>query len=133
MSDPLWTARQAMAATGGMLVGDTGWTCSGVSIDSRTVEPGDLFVALRDERDGHDFAADAMKRGAAACMISRDDMGVEPALQVRDTLDALRSLGEAARDRCDAIRVAVTGSVGKTSVKEALAAVSAPPARRTGA
>jgi UDP-N-acetylmuramoyl-tripeptide--D-alanyl-D-alanine ligase len=123
MSDPLWTARQAMAATGGMLVGDTGWTCSGVSIDSRTVEPGDLFVALRDERDGHDFAADAMKRGAAACMISRDDMGVEPALQVRDTLDALRSLGEAARDRCDAIRVAVTGSVGKTSVKEALAAV----------
>lgn len=123
MSEPLWTARQAMAATGGMLVGDTGWTCSGISIDSRTIQPGDLFVALKDERDGHDYAAAAMKAGAAACLISRDDLDLEPALQVKDTLAALRSLGEAARERCDAIRVAVTGSVGKTTVKDALAAV----------
>ena len=123
MSDPLWTARQAMAATGGMLVGETGWTCSGVSIDTRTLQPGDLFVALKDVRDGHEFAAAALEKGAAACLVSRDDMGLEPALQVRDVLDALRAMGEAARDRTDAIRVAVTGSVGKTSVKEALAAV----------
>ena len=74
MSEPLWTARQAVAATGGMLVGDTGWTCSGVSIDSRTIQPGDLFVALKDERDGHDYAAAAMKAGAAACLISRGDL-----------------------------------------------------------
>ena len=123
MSEPLWTARQAMAATGGLLVGDTGWTCSGVSIDSRTIRPGDLFVALKDERDGHDYAAAALKAGAAACLISRSDLALEPALQVKDTLAALRSLGEAARERCDAIRVAVTGSVGKTTVKDALAAV----------
>ena len=123
MSEPLWTARQAMAATGGMLLGDTDWTCSGVSIDSRTLEAGDLFVALTDERDGHDYAAAALEAGAAACLISRGDLGLEPALQVKDTLGALRSLGEAARERSDAIRVAVTGSVGKTSVKEALAAV----------
>ena len=123
MSEPLWTARQAMAATGGMLVGDTGWACSGISIDSRTLEPGDLFVALTDERDGHDFAAGALQAGAAACLVSRGDLALEPALQVKDTLAALRGLGEAARDRCDAIRVAVTGSVGKTTVKEALAAV----------
>lgn len=123
MSDPLWTARQAMAATGGMLLGDTGWTCSGVSIDTRTLQPGDLFVALEDVRDGHEFAADAMAKGAAACMLSRGDMGIEPALQVKDGLQGLRDLGVAARDRCEGIRVAVTGSVGKTSVKEALAAV----------
>lgn len=123
MSDSLWTARQAMAATGGMLLGDTGWTCSGISIDTRTLQPGDLFVALKDERDGHEFAADAMAKGAAACLVSRGDLGLEPALQVKDTLEALRALGETARDRCEAIRVAVTGSVGKTSVKEGLATV----------
>ncbi|MED5548769.1 MAG: UDP-N-acetylmuramoyl-tripeptide--D-alanyl-D-alanine ligase [Pseudomonadota bacterium] len=123
MSEPLWTARQAMAATGGILAGDTGWTCSGISIDSRTIQPGDLFIALKDERDGHDYAAAAMRAGAAACLISRGDLALEPALQVKDTLSALRSLGEAARERCSAIRVAVTGSVGKTTVKDALAAV----------
>ena len=123
MSDPLWTSGQALAATGGMLIGDTDWTCSGISIDTRTLEKGDLFVALKDVRDGHDFAKAAMEKGAAACLVSRGDLGLEPALQVPDVLDALRALGTASRDRCDAIRVAVTGSVGKTSVKEALAAV----------
>ncbi|WP_203291963.1 UDP-N-acetylmuramoyl-tripeptide--D-alanyl-D-alanine ligase [Maricaulis parjimensis] len=123
MSDPLWTSGQALAATGGMLLGDTDWTCTGVSIDTRTLEKGDLFVALKDVRDGHEFAAAAMEKGAAACLVSRGDLGLEPALQVPDVLDALRALGVAARDRSDAIRVAVTGSVGKTSVKEALAAV----------
>ena len=123
MSEPLWTAKQALAATGGMLLGETDWQSSGVSIDTRSLEPGDLFVALKDVRDGHEFAKAAMEKGAAACLVSRGDLGVEPALQVKDTLDALRALGTAARDRSDAIRVAVTGSVGKTSVKEALATV----------
>lgn len=123
MLEPLWTAKQAMAATGGMLTGDLGWTCSGLSIDTRTIVPGDLFVALKDERDGHDFVTDAMARGAAACLVTDTSRCPGPALQVKDTLQALRSLGEAARDRSAAIRIAVTGSVGKTSIKEALAAV----------
>ncbi|MCR9268159.1 MAG: Mur ligase domain-containing protein, partial [Alphaproteobacteria bacterium] len=76
MSDPLWTSGQALAATGGMLIGDTGWTCSGISIDTRTLEKGDLFVALKDVRDGHDFAAMAMEKGAAACLVSRGDLGL---------------------------------------------------------
>lgn len=123
MSEPLWTARQAMAATGGELVGGTDWTCNGVSIDTRSLVPGDLFVALKDVRDGHDFVPDAMARGAAASLVERVDLGPGNALKTLDSLDALRALGAAARDRSDAIRVAVTGSVGKTSVKEAIAAV----------
>lgn len=123
MSDPLWTAKQAMAATGGILAGDTDWTCQGVSIDTRTVVPGDLFVALKDVRDGHEFVPDAMARGASACLVSRADCGPGPSLQVKDSLKALRALGIAARERSDAIRIAVTGSVGKTSVKEALAVI----------
>ena len=123
MSDPLWTAKQAMAATGGMLVGDTDWTCQGVSIDTRSIIPGDLFVALEDVRDGHEFVPDAMARGASACLVSRSDCGPGPSLQVKDSLQALRALAVAARERSNAIRIAVTGSVGKTSVKEALATV----------
>jgi UDP-N-acetylmuramoyl-tripeptide--D-alanyl-D-alanine ligase len=122
MSDPLWTAQDALAATGGALRGED-WTCGGVSIDTRSIMPGDLFVALEDIRDGHEFVVDAMARGAAACLISKPVQAPGPALKVDDTLTALRALGEAARDRSDAIRIAVTGSVGKTSVKEALAAV----------
>ena len=123
MSDPLWTGRQALAALGGELLGDTDWQCSGISIDTRSLEPGDLFVALKDVRDGHEFARAALDKGAAACLISQRNLDAEPALLVPDVLDGLRTLGEAARDRCQAIRVAVTGSVGKTSVKEALATV----------
>ena len=55
----LWTASDAAAATGGRLVGSD-WTASGVSIDTRTLQPGDLFVALKDVRDGHEFVADAL-------------------------------------------------------------------------
>tara|TARA_R110000868_G_scaffold53249_5_gene167355 strand:+ start:5298 stop:6710 length:1413 start_codon:yes stop_codon:yes gene_type:complete len=123
MRDALWTARQAMAATGGMLVGELDWTCSGISIDTRSIKPGDLFVALKDVRDGHEFVVDAMARGAAACLVSDGSNAPGPALQVKDTLVALRQMAEAARDRSSAVRIAVTGSVGKTSVKEAIAAV----------
>ena len=123
MLKPLWTAGQAMAATGGMLTGDLDWTCSGLSIDTRSIMPGDLFVALKDVRDGHEFITDAMARGAAACLVTDTSNCPGPALQVKDTLVALRALGAAARDRSKAVRIAVTGSVGKTSVKEALAAV----------
>jgi UDP-N-acetylmuramoyl-tripeptide--D-alanyl-D-alanine ligase len=119
----LWTAEEAQAATSGRLLHGSDWSANGVSIDTRTLEPGDLFVALKDVRDGHDFLAQAFVSGAAAALIS-DARKVEelgPALAVPDVLEGLRKLGEAARERSFAKRVAVTGSVGKTSTKEALA------------
>jgi len=119
----LWTAAEAARATGGRLAHGEAWAVSGVSIDTRTLEPGDLFVALKDARDGHDFLAQAFVSGASAALISDESKadGLGPALIVPDVLDGLRKLGEAARERSGAKRVAVTGSVGKTSTKEALA------------
>ena len=122
MSDILWTASDVAAATGGQA--GSSWLASGVSIDTRSLKPGDLFVALQDVRDGHDFVANAFKAGASAALVSRDVPGAGgPLLLVEDVLPALEALGIAARARCDAVRVAVTGSVGKTSVKEMLAQV----------
>lgn len=123
MTQPLWTAREALAATGGDLAGEADWTADGVSIDTRSLKPRDLFVALSDQRDGHDFVPDAAARGAACSLVARSEGLPGNLLVGSDTLESLRALGRAARDRSDAIRVAVTGSVGKTSVKEALAAV----------
>ncbi|MGD9967726.1 MAG: UDP-N-acetylmuramoyl-tripeptide--D-alanyl-D-alanine ligase [Hyphomonadaceae bacterium] len=119
----LWTAQEAQAATGGRLLQGDAWSASGVSIDTRTLEPGDLFVALKDVRDGHEFLAQAFVSGASAALISdaRKVEGLGAALAVPDVLEGLRKLAQAARDRCGAKRVAVTGSVGKTSTKEALA------------
>lgn len=128
----LWTSAEAEAATGGRAAGD--WTATGVSIDSRAIAPGDLFVALTgDSRDGHAFAADALARGAAAAMVSRRPEGLAPdapLLEVADTLDGLRALGAAARARLapSARVIGVTGSVGKTGVKEMLRAMLAPQA-----
>jgi UDP-N-acetylmuramoyl-tripeptide--D-alanyl-D-alanine ligase len=122
MTEFLWTAADAAAATGGATTG--GWLASGVSIDTRSLTKGDLFVALTDQRDGHDFVASAFAAGASAALVSRDvaDVG-GPLLLVDDVLPALEALGIAARARCQAVRVAVTGSVGKTSVKEMLAQI----------
>ncbi len=118
---PLWTAGEAARATGGTARGD--WAADGVSIDTRTLGPGDLFAALTDARDGHDFAASAIARGAAAAMVSRIPGGVPdgaPLLVVRDVQDALAALGRAARARTRAKVIGVTGSAGKTSAKEML-------------
>ena len=123
MSGPLWTGWEAARATGGRLVGAEDWNATGVSIDTRTLEPGDLFVALKDQRDGHDFVPAAEKAGAVASIVAREDAGTGPRLVVPDVLEALQRLGVAARERNAALRVGVTGSVGKTSVKEAIAAV----------
>lgn len=118
----LWTETTAAEATGGHAVGT--WSAQGVSIDSRSVAPDDLFVAIEGPRlDGHDFVSTAMQSGAAAALISRrtDDMADDtPSLEVPDTLEALRALAIAARARTEAKIIAVTGSVGKTSTKEAL-------------
>jgi UDP-N-acetylmuramoyl-tripeptide--D-alanyl-D-alanine ligase len=118
----LWSASDAAAATDGQAFGD--WQASGVSIDTRTLLPGDLFVALSVVRDGHDFVAAALEGGAAAAMVTHVPDGVAadaPLLIVRDVQTALEALGKAGRARTDAKVVAVTGSVGKTSTKEMLA------------
>ncbi|MEM9146520.1 MAG: UDP-N-acetylmuramoyl-tripeptide--D-alanyl-D-alanine ligase [Pseudomonadota bacterium] len=123
MIQPLWTSADAAAATGGTAIGD--WSVSGLSIDSREIVAGDLFVALTGEaRDGHAFVSDAFARGAAAAMVSHRPDGLDPAaplLVVDDTLDGLQALAAAARARAQAQVVAITGSVGKTSTKDMLA------------
>jgi len=118
---PLWTSDEACAATGGRAAGV--WAVNGVSIDTRSLQPGNLFVALRDVRDGHDFVGNAFAAGAEAALVSRDVLGAHPGLIVDDVLPALEKLGLAARARTDAVCAAVTGSVGKTSVKEMLARI----------
>lgn len=117
----LWSAAEAVRATGGL--SSVPWDAHGVSIDTRTLQPGDLFVALTDIRDGHDFVMQALEKGAAAALVSRRPNGISknaPLLIVDDVLLALEALGKAARARCDAKIIAVTGSVGKTSTKEML-------------
>jgi UDP-N-acetylmuramoyl-tripeptide--D-alanyl-D-alanine ligase len=116
----LWSLRQIAAATGGVASGDAAIT--GVSIDTRTLQPGDLFVALKDVRDGHVFVGDAIAKGAAAALVSRDVAGVagDKLIKVRDVQTALEALGRARRADVTARVAAVTGSVGKTSTKEAL-------------
>src|SRR6056297_125672 len=120
----LWRADEAARATNGRATGD--WKADGVSIDSRSLQAGDLFVALKAARDGHDFVAQALANGAAAALVSHIPEGLDdsaPLLIVDDVQAALEDLGRAARARSDARVVAVTGSVGKTSTKEMLHAV----------
>lgn len=115
----LWTSEAAAAATGGRATRD--FAIKGVSIDTRTIQPGDLFVALQAARDGHDFVAQALENGAAAALVSRIPEGVAPdapLLVVPDVLAALEALGRAGRARMQGKVIAITGSVGKTSTKE---------------
>ncbi len=113
----MWTAEALAAATGGAV--RTPFDATGVSIDTRTLRPGDLFVALVGENgDGHDHVAEALAKGAAGAMVHRDLPG--STLLVHDTLTALWDLGRAARTRFRGRMVAVTGSVGKTTTKEML-------------
>ncbi|MCI4646144.1 MAG: UDP-N-acetylmuramoyl-tripeptide--D-alanyl-D-alanine ligase [Hyphomonadaceae bacterium] len=121
MSDPLWTSEDIEAATGGQA--SAPFAVSGLSIDTRTLKPGDLFVALKDARDGHDFTTRAFEAGATGALVSRVADGRGPFLQVDDVLPAVEAMAVAARARSGAIRTAVTGSVGKTSVKEMLARI----------
>ena len=121
---PLWTSADAALATGGQSTTD--WQATGVSIDTRTLQPGDLFIALTDQRDGHDFVATALERGAAAALVTHRPDNVPanaPLLIVPDVLAALTALGAAARARTTARVIGVTGSVGKTSTKEMLRVV----------
>ena len=113
----LWTAVEIARATGGVANAD--FAVTGVEIDSRAVRPGDLFVALSGEStDGHRFVEQALAAGAGGALVEREIEG--PHVRVADTARALEALGAASRDRCRAPVVGVTGSVGKTGVKEAI-------------
>ncbi len=117
----LWNELSAADATGGIATGS--WKAMRVVIDSRAVQPGDLFVAIKgDNFDGHDFVRAALDKGAVAAVVSRVPEGLEkaPLLKVDDTLRGLEDLGREARTRSTAKIVGVTGSVGKTSAKEML-------------
>jgi UDP-N-acetylmuramoyl-tripeptide--D-alanyl-D-alanine ligase len=114
---PLWTSAEIAAATGGTASAD--FNVGGVTFDSREVIGGELFVALKGEHtDGHRFVETAAGRGAAGMLVS--EAVATPHVRVADTTAALEALGKAARERCAGVRVGVTGSVGKTGVKEAL-------------
>jgi UDP-N-acetylmuramoyl-tripeptide--D-alanyl-D-alanine ligase len=141
METGLWTAYEAAAATGGALCArgpladgqselpEENWAANGLSIDTRTIKPGDIFVALKDARDGHDFVPQAFEAGAAAALVSRapeDTPEGAPLLLVQDTLNGLEQLAAAARDRCFGKLIGVTGSAGKTSTKEQLRAALSP-------
>jgi UDP-N-acetylmuramoyl-tripeptide--D-alanyl-D-alanine ligase len=119
----LWTSDEVAQALGAVITAS--FEANDVTFDSRAVGNGDLFFALKGETtDGHGFVAEAMKRGAAAAVVSRD---VENAggtlIRVPDTMKALVNLGHAARRRSRARIASVTGSVGKTSTKDALRAM----------
>ena len=120
---PLWTAEAIASATGGQLHGpdaaqDIG--VSGLTYNSREIAPGDLFLALHGARDGHEFAAAAFAAGATLALVDRPIEG-GPYVLVPDTLKGLEAMGVAARERAR-LRGAVTGSVGKTSVTQAIKA-----------
>ncbi len=120
-----------MAASGGILIGQVVKPLNGVSIDTRTISQGDIFVAIKgDSHDAHDFVAKALGAGAGIAIVSRvtaEMKAAGPLLEVdKDPLLGLEKIGRASRDRSLAQIVAVTGSVGKTSTKEMLrAALSA--------
>jgi UDP-N-acetylmuramoyl-tripeptide--D-alanyl-D-alanine ligase len=114
---PLWTSEEVAAATGG--TASASFTVTGVTFDSREVGPGDLFVAMPGTvHDGHKFVDAAFAAGAAAAIVSQPVSG--PHVLVEDTFAALQALGRASRERSLARIIGVTGSVGKTSTKEAL-------------
>lgn len=119
-----WTLDEVATAAGGTLYGDGALVVTSVSIDSRAVAPGALFVARRGERsDGHRFAAAALAAGAAAALVGSDAVAdVMPRIEVSDTAAALRDLGAYRRRQLTMPVIAVTGSTGKTSTKDLLAA-----------
>jgi UDP-N-acetylmuramoyl-tripeptide--D-alanyl-D-alanine ligase len=122
---PLWTCSAMAAAMRGTVTGAPPPAISGLSIDSRTISPGEAYFAIKgDVHDGHDFVAAALKAGAALAVVEaaqREKFSADaPLLVVDDVLAGLVDLAHASRARLSAQVIAVTGSVGKTSTKEAL-------------
>ena len=124
MSRSLWTNMEIEGATKAHTNGRK-WSAAGVSIDSRKVQPKDIFIAFRGSRvDGHCYVADAFEKGAAAAIVERKIDGLSeesPVLIVANVQKALVQIASLARKRSEAKFVAVTGSVGKTSSKNLLA------------
>jgi UDP-N-acetylmuramoyl-tripeptide--D-alanyl-D-alanine ligase len=122
MSDPLWQWADLATAAQGSADGTPPIPITGFSIDTRSLAPGDVFVALKDARDGHTFVPAAFDSGAAAAIVARDYQASGPGalLRVDDPLRGLEAVGRAARSRSNARIVAITGSVGKTGTKEML-------------
>ena len=123
MTEPLWEWDELVAAAGARTEGTPAAAVTGFSIDTRTLQPGDVFVALEAERDGHDFVSAAFAAGAAAALVAAGyarGAGDGALLRVPDPLNALEAIGSAARTRSNARIVAVTGSAGKTGTKEML-------------
>jgi UDP-N-acetylmuramoyl-tripeptide--D-alanyl-D-alanine ligase len=113
----LWTSDEIAAATGG--TASATFEVTGVTFDSREVEPGHVFIALKGEAtDGHCFLDQAFAEGAAGALVSADT--AHPHVRIADTMEALNDLGRASRARSGARICGVTGSVGKTGTKEAL-------------
>ena len=125
MTGPLeWTLATVAAATGGVVDGDSTMPVHSISTDSRTVEPGSVFVAIRGEHhDGHDFASDAVGAGAVAALVERGSHdGLVPRIDVEDTTTALRDLAAHRRSELRMPVISITGSTGKTSTTDLLAA-----------
>jgi UDP-N-acetylmuramoyl-tripeptide--D-alanyl-D-alanine ligase len=123
MTKPLWSWDDLVPAAVGVADGTPPAAITGFSIDTRSLQPGEVFVALKDVRDGHDFVLQAFRQGASAALVSTSYKRVPEdgaLLRVGDPLEGLRAIAAAARRRTDAGIVAVTGSVGKTGTKEAL-------------
>ncbi len=121
--EPLWSGLALVGALQARIVGGLPRAITGVSIDSRTLQAGELFVAIKgDARDGHDFVRAAFERGAAAAVVDEahaaELAGAGPLFIVRDVQRSLEYLGMRARDRTAAFIAAITGSVGKTSTKD---------------
>ena len=117
----LWDSEDAAQATGGE--NTLSWSATGVSIDTRTIQPGDLFIALKADRDGHEFVNNAFDNGAVAALVDHVPKGFDtsfPLLVVPEVMDAFRAMARFARNRLRGKVIAVTGSVGKTSTKEML-------------
>ena len=119
----LWTAEEIATATSGQLVGKAKTAVEGVAIDTRTIVPDDLFIALRGpNHDAHDFAAKAVEAGASVLLVDRElDLPVAQVI-VSDTTKALEALGSARRNEIVGFVLGITGSVGKTGTKELAAA-----------
>ncbi|WP_421912338.1 UDP-N-acetylmuramoylalanyl-D-glutamyl-2,6-diaminopimelate--D-alanyl-D-alanine ligase [Mesorhizobium sp.] len=128
----LWTSETLVAAMDGRPIGSMPEGITGISIDSRSLQPGDAFFAIKGEAmDGHDFATAAIKAGAGVLVVAEGKLPslgrlTAPMIVVDDVLAALEKLGVAARARSRARIIAVTGSAGKTTTKEALRHVLSP-------
>src|SRR5918999_663428 len=117
MTQPLWTWEELVGASGGTPDGFPARRITGLSIDTRTLRPGDVFVAIADARDGHEFVGAAFAAGASAALVAKGyqrKSGDGALIHAVDPLAALASVGSAARARTAARVIAVTGSVGKT-------------------